>query len=156
MFSDLQTLHLTALPHTLCLSHPDLSLPTTVSSTSTAAAPAAQASVLGGRLVLVHRPAVGDEAQAQLEVSGQAAIRRQCQDQQRSDQEEAHHQQSHTASISQQVGAVGGRPMRTDCRVAEEAKHHHDNGWRQDAPEHQTREASVDGGNDEVLSCHQH
>jgi len=47
--------------------------------------------MLGGWKVLVHGAAVWDEAQAQLEVSGQAAIRSQCKDQQRCNQEEAHH-----------------------------------------------------------------
>lgn len=67
--------------------------------------------MLGGRQVLVHGPAVRDEAQAQLEVSGQTAVRGQRQDQQRGDQKEAHHQQSHAAAVSQQVGAVGGRAV---------------------------------------------
>lgn len=91
------------IPHVLTISHPDLSLPTAICSISSTTAAGAQATVLGGRQILVHSPAVWDEAQAQLKVSGQAAVCSQCQDQQRGDQEETHHQQSHTASISQQV-----------------------------------------------------
>lgn len=62
------------------LSHPDLSLPAALSPISTPAAARAQASMLGGWEVLVHGPAVWDEAQAQLEVSGQTAVCGQCQD----------------------------------------------------------------------------
>ncbi|TNN50483.1 Tubulin alpha-1C chain [Liparis tanakae] len=81
---------------------------------------AAGAPVPGGRQVLVHGPAVRDEAQAQLEVPGQAAVRGQRQHQQRGDQEEAHHQQGHAAAVGQQVRAVGGRPVRTDLGTPEE------------------------------------
>lgn len=72
--------------------------------------------MLVGRQVLVDGPAVGDEAQAQLEVAGQAAVRRQRQDQQRGDQEEAHHQQGHAAPVVQQVRAVGDGPVGPDLR----------------------------------------
>lgn len=86
-------------------SHPDLSLPAAISSVSaaTAAAASTEATVLSGWQVLVHGPAVRDKAQAQLKVSSKAAVCSQRKDQQRGDQEEAHHQQSHTAGISQQV-----------------------------------------------------
>lgn len=42
------------------------------------------------------------------------------------------------------------------CRVTEEAKHNHDDGWCQDDPEHQSSEARVDCGDQHVLSGHQH
>lgn len=51
------------------ISHPNFSLPTPISSISTAAAASAKATVMGGWKVLVHSPAVRDEAQAQLKVS---------------------------------------------------------------------------------------
>ena len=40
--------------------------------------------------------------------------------------------------------------------MAEEAEHHHDDGRRQDGPEHQPGQAGVDRGDDEVLRRHQH
>lgn len=94
-----------ALIHRLPIftSHPDLSLPAAIGSSSPTAAAGAEAAMLGGWQVLVHGPAVWDEAQAQLEMSGQPAVRGQCQNQQRGDQEEAHHQEGHAASVSQQV-----------------------------------------------------
>lgn len=85
------------------MSHPNLPLSVSIGSVSAAAAAGAQAAVPSGWQVLVHSPAVGDEAQAQLEVAGQAAVRSQGQDQQRGDEEETHHQQGHAASVGQQV-----------------------------------------------------
>lgn len=97
--------HPPPIPHCLLIfiSHPDLSLPAAIGSNSPTAAAGAQAAMLGGRQVLVHGPAVWDEAQAQLEMSGQPAVCGQCQNQQRGDQEEAHHQEGHATSVSQQV-----------------------------------------------------
>ena len=61
--------------------------------------------VRGGQ-VLVDGTAVGDEAEAQLEVAGQAAVGGQGQDQQGGEEEEAYHQQGHTAPVLQEVRAV--------------------------------------------------
>lgn len=110
LFESLPSLYLMVfppppIPHCLLIfiSHPDLSLPAAIGSNSPTAAAGAQAAMLGGRQVLVHGPAVWDEAQAQLEMSGQPAVCGQCQNQQRGDQEEAHHQEGHATSVSQQV-----------------------------------------------------
>lgn len=62
-------------------SHPDLSLPASIGSISSAAAASAQATVLSGWQVLVHGTTVRDEAQAQLEVSGKTTVCSQRQDQ---------------------------------------------------------------------------
>lgn len=106
----------------LCLpnsvSHPNLPFPVPICPVSAAAAAGAQAAVLSGWQILVHGAAVGDEAQAQLKVTGQATVRSQGQDQQRGDEEETHHQQGHAASVGQQVWAVGSRPMRPHLRGA--------------------------------------
>lgn len=105
-----------SFPNPSSLSHPDLPLPANVASVSPAAAAGAQAAMLGGWQVLVHGPAVWDEAQAQLEVPGQAAVRSQGEDQQRGDQEETHHQQGHAASVGEQVRAVRGGTVWTDLQ----------------------------------------
>lgn len=137
-------------------SHPDLPLPAPISPLPDPAAAGAQAAVLGGGQVLVHGPAVRDEAQAQLEVPGQAAVGGQRQNQQGGDQEEAHHQQSHTAAVVEQVGAERAGPVGANRRMAEETERHHDDGRRQDGPEHQSGQEGVDGGDHEVLSRHEH
>ena len=67
--------------------------------------------MLRGGQVLVDGAAVGDEAEAQLEVAGQAAVGGQGQHQQGGDEQEAHHQQGHAAPVRQQVGAVAGGPV---------------------------------------------
>ena len=69
--------------------------------------------MLCGGQVLVHGPAVGDEAEAELEVARQAAVGGQGQHQQGRDQQETHHQQGHTAPIRQQVRAVAGGAVGT-------------------------------------------
>lgn len=66
-------------------------------------AAAVPSTVARGRQVLVYGPAIGDETEAQLEVAGQAAVGSQSQDQEGGDQDEAHHQQGHTATVIQQV-----------------------------------------------------
>lgn len=66
-------------------------------------ATAASSTLARARQVLVDGPAVGDETEAQLEVAGQAAVGSQSQDQEGGYQDEAHHQQGHTATIIQQV-----------------------------------------------------
>lgn len=78
---------------------------------SATAASWASPSLTRGGYVLIDGPAVGDETHAQLEVSGQSAVCSQSQDQEGGEQQEAHHQQSHTASVVQKVWAVEGRPV---------------------------------------------
>lgn len=68
--------------------------------------------VARGGQVLVHSTAVGDKTHAKLEVSGQATVGSQSQDQQGGQQQETHDQKSHTAPIIQQVWAVQGGAMR--------------------------------------------
>ncbi|KAJ8275431.1 hypothetical protein COCON_G00071830, partial [Conger conger] len=74
-------------------------------------AAAGQAAVQGGGGVLVDGAAVGDEAEPQLQVAGQAAVRGQRQDQQRRDQQEAHHQQGHRPAVRQQNQVLGLLPL---------------------------------------------
>lgn len=94
------------------ISNPHTPLPLPLRGTFPAAAASCPgAAATRGGQVLVDGSAVGDEAHAQLEVSGQAAVRSQRQDQERGEQQEAHHQQSHAAGVVQQVGAVHGRPV---------------------------------------------
>lgn len=69
MLISLHTPHLMVPLMPSIISHPNFSLPTPISSISTAAAASAKATVMGGWKVLVHGPAVRDEAQAQLKVS---------------------------------------------------------------------------------------
>lgn len=72
--------------------------------------------MLCGRQVLVDGAAVRNEAEAELEVTGQPAVRSQRQDQQWSDQQEAHHQEGHTAPIAEQVRAVSRGTVRPHLR----------------------------------------
>lgn len=78
---------------------------------SATAAPWVPPSLARGWQVLVDGPAVGDEAHAQLEVSGEPAVCSQSQDQEGGEQQEAHHQQGYAASVVQKVWAVEGRPV---------------------------------------------
>ena len=89
------------------LLHPYAALPLPVwSPLLTTAAPPIRLPVAMGGQVLVDGAAVGDEAHAQLEVSGQATVGRQSQDQQRGEQQETYNQQGHAAGVIQHVWAV--------------------------------------------------
>lgn len=96
----------------LAFLNPHTTLPVPLRSPlSATAASRASPSLTCGRQVLIDGPAVGDKTHAKLEVSGQSAVRSQSQDQEGGQQQEAHHKQSHAASIVQQVWAVEGRPV---------------------------------------------
>lgn len=85
--------------------HTPLSLP--LRGTLLAAASSCpRAPATRGGQVLVDGTAVWNEAHAQLEVSGQATVCSERQDQERGEQQEAHHEQSHAAGVIQQVRAV--------------------------------------------------
>lgn len=98
-------------------SNPHTTLPLPLRGTFfSAAASCPRAPATRDGQVLVDGTAVGNEAHAQLEVSGQATVRSECQDQKRGEQQEAHHQQSHAAGVIQQVRAVQRCSMWLDLK----------------------------------------
>lgn len=90
--------------------HATLPLPLWSAPLATAASCTSTPVACGGQ-VLIDGATVGNETHAQLEVPGQSAVCGECQDQQRGEQQKAHHQQSHAAGVIQQVWAVQGCSM---------------------------------------------